>query len=132
MSADTIVGELSSGRVVNRRRKWSDEAKRRIVAESYAGDASIAAVAMRNGVSPGLLFNWRRQLGAIGMGLPAPVSSAAPLLTPIEVAGDYGLAKAQTGVGVIEIELAGARVCVDDAVSEMALVRVFSALRATQ
>lgn len=73
MSADTIVGELSSGRVVNRRRKWSDEAKRRIVAESYAGDASIAAVAMRNGVSPGLLFNWRRQLGVIGMGLPAPV-----------------------------------------------------------
>src|SRR5258705_8833034 len=45
-----------------RRRKWSDEDKARIVAETVAGGESVCAVARRHGLSPQQLFGWRRQL----------------------------------------------------------------------
>ena len=44
-----------------RRRKWSDEDKARIVAESVASGESVCAVARRHGLSPQQLFGWRRQ-----------------------------------------------------------------------
>lgn len=43
-----------------RRRRWTDEAKRRIVEESFAPGASASAVARRHGLSPAHLFAWRR------------------------------------------------------------------------
>ena len=45
-----------------RRRKWSDEDKARIVAETVACGESVCAVARRHGLSPQQLFGWRRQL----------------------------------------------------------------------
>jgi transposase len=42
------------------RRRWPDEAKGRIVAESFAGVASAPAVARRHGIVPSQLFAWRR------------------------------------------------------------------------
>src|SRR5258705_11922733 len=45
-----------------RRRKWSNEAKARIVAETVASGESVCAVARRHGLSPQQLFGWRRQL----------------------------------------------------------------------
>ncbi len=43
------------------RRRWSTDAKAAIVAESFAPDASVSAVARRHDISPSLLFLWRRQ-----------------------------------------------------------------------
>lgn len=45
-----------------RRRKWGDEDKARIVAETVAGGESVCSVARRHGLSPQQLFGWRRQL----------------------------------------------------------------------
>ena len=45
-----------------RRRKWSDEDKARIVAETVASEESVCSVARRHGLSPQQLFGWRRQL----------------------------------------------------------------------
>lgn len=42
------------------RRRWSAEAKARIVAESFAPDVSVSAVARRHGLRPAQLFAWRR------------------------------------------------------------------------
>jgi transposase len=50
---------LMSG--VERRRSWSDEDRRRILAEAFAPGAVAAAVARRYEVSSGLLYTWRRQ-----------------------------------------------------------------------
>src|SRR5262249_53624469 len=44
-----------------RRRKWSAEAKAKIVAESYA--ASVGQVADRHGLAKNQLFSWRREGG---------------------------------------------------------------------
>jgi transposase-like protein len=43
-----------------RRRRWTEEAKWRIVEESFAPGVSVSAVARRHGLSPAHLFAWRR------------------------------------------------------------------------
>lgn len=43
-----------------RRRRWGAAEKLRIVEETLDGQASVSAVARRNGVAPNLLYRWRR------------------------------------------------------------------------
>ncbi|MGD0024839.1 MAG: IS66 family insertion sequence element accessory protein TnpB, partial [Xanthobacteraceae bacterium] len=43
-----------------RRRRWSEDEKRRIVAESLKGPRLASATTRRHGISPSLLFSWRR------------------------------------------------------------------------
>lgn len=68
MSGDDAMskaGGVSARRIevftgAGRRRDWSDHQKAAIVAESYAGDASVSDVARRHGLTPSQLFTWRR------------------------------------------------------------------------
>jgi transposase len=46
------------------RRRWSEETKARIVAESFAEGAVVAQIARRHGLRPQQLFDWRRELRA--------------------------------------------------------------------
>src|SRR5512133_3368384 len=70
--------EIRSG--VGRRRRWSDEDKGRIVAESYAPGAVVSEVARRHGISPQHLFVWRKAARAGVLSLPA---DEAPLFVPV-------------------------------------------------
>lgn len=45
-----------------RRRRWSVEQKRAIVAEAFAPGASVSAVAQRVDVVRGQIYRWRREL----------------------------------------------------------------------
>jgi transposase len=45
---------------VQRRRRWSSQEKLAIVEESELPGMSVSAVARKHGVSPSLLFTWRR------------------------------------------------------------------------
>jgi transposase len=47
---------------VHRRRRWSHDEKKAIVAETEGPGASISGVARKYGIAPRLLFSWRRQL----------------------------------------------------------------------
>ena len=49
-------------RSVERRRRWSREAKVRIVAESARPDCTVSQVARAHDIAPGQLFTWRREL----------------------------------------------------------------------
>jgi transposase-like protein len=49
---------------LGRRRRWSAEAKLRIVEESFAGWRQVSATARRHGISPSLLFAWRKMYRA--------------------------------------------------------------------
>jgi transposase len=94
---------------VGRRRRWSGEAKERIVAESYGPGAVVSEVARRHGMSPQHLFGWRKAARAGLLTLPA---DGAPMFVPVvrEVGHDGGaaLAAAANGSGAITIEIAGA------------------------
>ena len=64
------------------RRFWSDEDKRRIVAQSYAPGVSVSVVARRYDVDSNLIFAWRRDLRY------KPGAEDTPSFLPVEVEPD--------------------------------------------
>jgi transposase len=107
-----------------RRRTWSAEEKRRIIAESLAPGASASLVARRYDVNTNMLFTWRRQLGAGEASSGQPVS-----FVPATIATEASGAPCSGGRDRIEIVLAsGARVIVGTDVDESALARVIKVL----
>jgi transposase len=103
----------SRGRVdiqvgVGRRRRWSDEGKGRIVAESYAPGAIVSEVARRHDISPQHLFAWRKAARAGALSLPADTAPLfVPVVTDLHHDGVMPAAVAD-GSGGITIEIAGA------------------------
>ena len=61
---------------VRTRRRWSDETKGRIVAESFAPGAVASGVALRHGLSPQHLSAWRRAARGGLLRLPAGAETA--------------------------------------------------------
>jgi transposase len=55
---DTIGGVVAVAR--RTRRFWSEEEKRRIVAQTYAPGVSVSQVGRRYDVNANLIFTWRR------------------------------------------------------------------------
>jgi transposase len=69
-----------------RRRRWSEYDRRRIVAEAFAPGAVVTRVARANDVSTALIYKWRAQARAErGLTMFAPVVVAnepAPMFSP--------------------------------------------------
>src|SRR4051794_16790729 len=86
---------------VGRRRRWTDEEKAWIVAESLDPAATVSAVARRYGLHPSQLFVWRQQLAA------ATAAREAPAFVPVMVADDTAATSLEMA-GRIEIELGSA------------------------
>jgi transposase len=107
--------------VKQERRRHSVAFKRRLIEQTLAPGVSVARVALDNGVNTNLLFKWRRdhirarRMEAPAL-LPVAVTEPSPETTPLSPPA----ARAAAG-GVIEIELAGARVRVKGAVDLVAL-----------
>ena len=59
-----------------RRRRWTPEQKREIVAESLGPDLMPTEVARKHGVSTGPLYTWRQQVLGRRMRLLAPASAS--------------------------------------------------------
>src|SRR5271165_3946614 len=88
MSGDDVLTEPVARRIevftgAGRRRKWSAEAKARIVAESYAW--SVGDVAERYGLAKTQLFTWRRaaRARASAPADPGPLQFAPVLMEPV-------------------------------------------------
>jgi transposase len=102
-----------------RRRRWSLEAKRRIVEESLVPGMTASSVARRHGISPSHLFLWRKahRQGALSGTWPA----FAPVTVEAAALGLMG--------GRVEIVTGnGRRVIVGPDVDLAALVRLLEAL----
>ena len=114
-----------------RRRRWSDEVKGRIVAESYAPGAVVSEVARRHGISPQHLFVWRKAARAGVLSLPA--DGAPPLFVPVvtELRGAGAAAEAAARSSTtISIEVGGAVVRAAAGVDPAWLRDVLRAVRA--
>lgn len=128
-----------------RRRSWSVEQKREIVAESLEPGMSAIAVARRHGIGSGLLYTWRRQLLRDGQSggdcqLPAQFARVAVSGGPQQRESAVTSARTEAGStsvraavtrsgGTIEIALpGGVSVWVDAQVDSGALHRVLAAL----
>jgi transposase len=106
-----------------RRRRWTDEEKRRIVEESLSGPRLASVTARRHGISNQLLFFWRKayregRLGDVGGFVPAVIMPSPPANKASAAA-----------CGRIEIIIAnGRRVIVDGDVDVEPLLRLISGL----
>ncbi len=109
---------------VGRRRRWTDEEKARIVAESLDPATTSSAVARRYGLHVSQLFVWRQRI--LQDGLPAE-ASGGPAFVPVLLTED---ADAATGAaGRMEIALGPAVVRVGADVDAAALRRVLEVVR---
>ena len=91
------------------RRRWSEEDKRRLVAETFGPGATVHGVARRRGISPSQLFAWRK-LYQVGTGIERAVPARVPGFAVVEVAPTTPPSVADVvsaPSGLIEIELAG-------------------------
>ena len=109
---------------MGRRRRWSEEEKARIVAESLDPAATSSAVARRYGLHASQLFTWRQQLQRSAS---AAQTLGGPGFVPVLLAAD-GAAPAGT-VGRMEIALGPVVVRVGADVDAAALRRVLEVLR---
>jgi transposase len=107
-----------------RRRRWSEEQKRAIVAESFAPGTTVSDVARRADICPGQVYRWRHELRTIAQGF-APV-----LIAPAELGSVPAPDDTACGEPAIEVEFAGkARVRIPNSVSvelAAAVIKVLS------
>jgi transposase len=129
VDASELRGRVDIRVGVGRRRRWSEEAKGRIVAESYAAGAVVSEVARRHDVSPQHLFAWRKAARAGQLSLPM---DDAPAFIPVVAEARFEAAQALTanGRGVITIEIGGTIVRVEPGTDLGWLRDVLRAVRA--
>jgi transposase len=109
---------------VGRRRRWSDDEKARIVAESLDPATTSSAVARRYGLHVSQLFTWRQQLQR---STPSAAAIGGPAFVPVLLAEDSAPPVGATGR--MEIALGPAVVRVGTDVDGPALRRVLEAVR---
>jgi transposase len=120
------------------RRRWSVEAKRRLVAETLVPGATVHAVAQRHGVNTSQLFTWRKRFRT-ELGLP-PSEPPVPAFVTVELAPAQSFLKAAEQqpvsqadavmtAGMVEVELPqGGRVRISGAVEPAVVTAALRAL----
>jgi transposase len=104
---------------LGRRRRWTSEAKLRIVEESFVGHRQASATARRYGISNALLFGWRKayragRLSGAGDGSFVP---AVMVAEPLSLGGRLEI-----------VTRNGYRIIVDATVDEAVLLKVLAVL----
>jgi transposase len=104
-----------------RRRRWSEEERRRIVSAAFAPGAVVADVARQLDVSTSLIYKWRHDSLA---GEPRAA------FAPVVLASDRAAAVVPTNTTVITVELGnGARVTIGAQASAALVTAILQALR---
>jgi transposase len=126
-STPELRGEVLSG--PERRRRWSNEEKLRVLAQSIAPGSSVSLVCRMHGISTGQLYTWRKQFRLGELTGFVPVSVTADAAPPSPAAEPDVPDDVPTAVGVIEIELpSGVKLRLTGDIGEVILRRVLSAL----
>jgi len=102
--------EIVAGK--ERRRRWSDEERRRLVAEAFRPGAIVAHVARRHGVAESCFYAWRKRYASNGdeCSRLIPVMVAA---APAPLASRHGVARCSNTLAVVtlpdgtQVEIAG-------------------------
>ena len=105
------------------RRRWSDEEKAAIVAESLAPGAVARRVGLRRGLHPNQLYAWRRELSS------ARVTAGDGACSNFVAVAVASIGAAATSGGKVEIDVAGATVRVAPGVDMGFLGAVLRAVR---
>lgn len=123
VNADAKVGGFRRIEVLTgpgRRRRWSEEAKARIVAETLEPGAVVADVARRWQVCAQQVFTWRREMRS------APALSFVPIVAEADAAPPEAIPALP-----IELHLAGATLRIPPGTDAALLTVVLRAVRAS-
>ena len=108
------------------RRSWSEEFKRRVVAEAMQPGVSAAAVARRYDLNANLLFNWKRRYGMSDEFLPVEISHDE---LPVPQTSGEPIVSGSADVSSLEIALAnGNRISVKGKLDGDSLIRLVRSL----
>jgi transposase len=97
--------------VADTRRRWIEDEKQAIIAEALRPGVNVSAIARRHGITPNLLFRWRKAA-------QTEAKLAAPTFLPVSVAApaksgdtscDRSASETPAADGRIEIELLNGR-----------------------
>lgn len=109
-----------------RRRRWSDEEKRRIVLESMSGPRQVSATARRHNVARSQVLAWRRAM-------LAEDAVSAPCFVPAVVVPDVAAAAMPADVRKSRIEVvlrSGRRIIFEGGVDMDAVLKLARGLEA--
>jgi transposase len=114
-----------------RRRKWSDDDKARIIAETADPGARVTEVARRWQISPQQVFDWRR---AARKALARATAAAEPCIVPVVSDLRPPAPKAAVSLGrslgpLIEVKVSGAMLRIAPGTDEDLLTAVLRAIR---
>ena len=118
---------IETGSQVKRRRR-SNEEKRRIVEETLEADASVARVARRHEINANQVFAWRKKyregrLGKTNKLLPVTITD-----NPSSKSGRFGSESLSSAIGSMEIKLPKGQLRVSGRVEVEALRAVLECL----
>jgi transposase len=113
------MGQISVLTGPERRRRWSEDERSRILAQAFAPGSCVAQVAREHDISTGLIYTWRRRLrqDVADQGFVEAAMESEPI-------------KEATPCGeVIVVELAGGRVRICGSAPPVLVSAVLKALR---
>ena len=114
------------------RRRWTTDERARILEETLVPGTNISAVARRHGLTPQQLFTWRREARKETEAMPAFVPAVIaeeppePLYSPPPL---KRRGRPRRGAS-IEIDVAGARVTIENGACAATIAAVIGALKA--
>ena len=109
--------------------RWSEEFKRRVVAEAAASELSASEIARRNGLNPNLVFNWRKKFGANPQAISKEVCLVPVEVTPEKIPAP-AVDRPDIGSSFLEIDLpCGTRLRCGSTINPGLLSQVLSDLR---
>jgi len=122
------MGQVTVYSGVERRRRWDDETRLKILSEAFSPGANISQIARRHDVSTGQIYTWRRKL-LEAQAEPASAASAERGFAEAIMMDDDRPACADLSPAMV-IDLArGRRVSIFPSASPAAITAALKALR---
>ena len=113
------------------RRRWSEDEKRALVAETFADGQTVNGVARRHNISRSMLFGWRKQYcGTLGFAPPStPIGLTPDAITGPEPGTPPTSPARPAAMPLIELEFAsGARLRISGSADPGLVTAVMQAL----
>ncbi len=121
-NADLIIGPKG-------RRRWPDELKAQIVAETLEPGAKVSSVARRYSLLPNHVSEWRRMARDGKLILPAlSENDVGPVFAPVVIAEEATNVPAPSAPGILEVLHGGVTIRLDPSTSAARIGEIVRAL----
>jgi transposase len=122
------MGQVTVFSGPERRRRWSDEERLRILTEAFSPGACVARVAQQHDVSTSLVYTWRRKLRE-GSTEQAGTELSAPQFAEAMMAQEAGSAQPSLAPAIVVDLARGNRVSIFASASPALVAAALRALR---